>query len=59
VQLIAPSVEGQKTVQSAFTEKMRAHAVVTKTSSWEQKKSQGTWGTIVYYSAFIAGMYGA
>lgn len=59
VQLIAPMVEGQKTVETAFTEKMRAHAIVTKTSSWEQKKSQGTWGTILYYPAFIAQMIGA
>jgi hypothetical protein len=58
VQLIAPMVEGQETVVSAFTEKMRAHAVVTKSSSWEQKKSAGTWGTIIKYPAFIATMLG-
>ena len=58
VQLIADSVEGQRTVESAFTEKMRAHAIVTKTSSWEQKKSQGTWGAVIYYPAFIAAMLG-
>ena len=58
IQLIADSVEGQRTVESAFTEKMRAHAIVTKTSSWEQKKSQGTWGTIVYRPVFIAAMIG-
>jgi hypothetical protein len=59
VQLIADSVEGQRTMECAFTEKMRAHAIVVKTSSWEQKKSQGTWGTIVYYPAFVAAMLGA
>jgi hypothetical protein len=59
VQLIADSVEGQRTVESAFTEKMRAHAIVTKTSSWEQKKSQGTWGTIIYRPVFVAAMLGA
>ena len=58
VQLIAPNVEGQKTVETAFTEKMRAHAMVVKTSSWEQKKSSGTWGTVIYYPAFIAAMLG-
>lgn len=58
VQLIADSVEGQRTVECAFTEKMRAHAIVTKTSSWEQKKSQGTWGTIVYQPFAIAAMTG-
>ena len=59
VQLIADSVEGQRTVECAFTEKMRAHAIVTKTSSWEQKKSQGTWGAIVYQPFAIAAMTGA
>lgn len=58
VQLIAKNVEGQKTVESAFTEKMRAHAMIVKTSSWEQKKSQGTWGTVIYYTAFISQMLG-
>ncbi len=59
VQLIADEVEGQRTMEAAFTEKMRAHAIVTKTSSWEQKKSQGTWGTIVYRPVFVSAMIGA
>jgi hypothetical protein len=58
VQIYAPNVLGQKTVECAFTEKMRAHAVVTKASSWEQKKSQGTWGTIWYRPAMVAQMVG-
>jgi hypothetical protein len=58
VQLIAGDVEGQKTCEAAFTEKMRAHAIVTKTSSWEQKKSQGTWGTIIYRPVGFATMLG-
>jgi hypothetical protein len=51
-------VRGQKTVQCAFTEKMRSHAVVTKSSSWEQKKSGGTWGTIFYRPVFVVQMVG-
>jgi len=58
LQLIADSVEGQRTAECAFTEKMRAHAIVTKTSSWEQKKSSGTWGTIIYQPFAIAAMLG-
>ena len=57
LQLIADSVEGQRTVEAAFTEKMRAHAIVTKTSSWEQKKSQGTWGAIYFQPVFVASMH--
>jgi hypothetical protein len=58
VQLIADNVEGQRTCEAAFTEKMRAHAMVVKTSSWEQKKSQGAWGTIIYRPVYFAQMLG-
>lgn len=57
VQLIADSVEGQKTVDCAFTEKMRAHAMITLDSSWRQKKSQGSWGTVFYAPIFVASMH--
>jgi hypothetical protein len=59
VQLIVESIDGQKVVEAAFTEKMRAHAIVTKTSSWEQKKSQGTWGTIYYMPVGVSSFLGA
>jgi hypothetical protein len=58
IQLIADTVEGQRTCEAAFTEKMRAHAMVVKTSSWEQKKSQGAWGTIIYRPVYFAQMLG-
>jgi hypothetical protein len=59
VQLIADNVEGQMTVECSFTEKMRAHAMVVKTSSWEQKKSSGSFGCIIYRPVFFAQMLGA
>jgi hypothetical protein len=59
VQLIADTIEGQRTCEAAFTEKMRAHAIVTKTSSWEQKKSQGGWGVIFYMPVGVVSMLGA
>ncbi len=58
IQLIAEIPEGGKTVEAAFTEKMRAHAMVVKTSSWEQKKSAGTWGVIFYRPVLVAAMLG-
>ena len=58
VQLIVESVEGQDTGYCAFTEKMRAHAVERKTSSFLQKKSGGTWGTIILQPFAIAQMLG-
>jgi hypothetical protein len=59
VQMIVESVNGQKTATPAFTEKMRAHAVVTGNSSWSQKKSAGTFGTVIKNYTAIASMTGA
>lgn len=56
VQLIIENVMGQETCTCSFTEKMRAHAVVQDTSSWKQKKSQGTSGFIVFRSFLIGQM---
>lgn len=57
VQLIIEELEGQETATCSFTEKMRAHAVVQDTSSWKQKKSQGTSGTIIFRSFLIGQMH--
>lgn len=56
VQLIVEELEGQETTTCSFTEKLRAHAVVQDTSSWKQKKSQGTSGTVIFRSFLIGQM---
>lgn len=58
VQLILDEAEGQRTADTAFTEKLRAHPIIVQSSSFKQKKSQGTWGTIIYRPVFIAQMLG-
>lgn len=58
VQLIAKNVENQETGYCAFTEKMRAHAIVKDMSAFKQKKSQGTWGAVVFQPFAIAQMLG-
>lgn len=58
VQLIAPSLDGQDTGYCAFTEKLRAHPVVTDLSAWKQKKSGGTWGAIIKQPLSIAQLLG-
>lgn len=58
VQLIVDEVEGQRTADTAFTEKLRAHPIVVGASSFKQKKSQGTWGTVIYRPFLIAQMLG-
>lgn len=58
IQLIVDSVEGQKTMECAFTEKMRAHPIIVESSSFKQKKSAGTWGTVIYRPGMVQGGLG-
>ena len=58
MQLRLEKVDGKDTAYTAFTEKMRSHAVIQHSSSWEQKKSGGGWGTIIRYPFAIASMLG-
>lgn len=56
VQLIVEDLNGQKTVEMGFTEKMRAHQMEMRGSYIQQKKSQGTFGAIIYQPFAIAQM---
>lgn len=56
VQLIVEELDGQRTLECGFTEKLRAHNMVLEASSIKQKKSQGTWGAIIYRPFCIASM---
>lgn len=58
VQLIVDELEGQQTAQTAFSEKMRAHGVVRATSSFKEKKSAGTWGTVYFSYVGVGQMLG-
>lgn len=58
VQLIIDAIDGVETATCGYTEKLRAHAIETKTSSWLQKKSQGTIGTIIFRPFAIGQMLG-
>ncbi|ATJ91547.1 hypothetical protein HK16_05795 [Acetobacter senegalensis] len=55
---VVDEVDGQKVGEASFTEKLRAHAIVTESSAWKQKLSQGTWGAIIYMPAGVATMTG-
>lgn len=59
VQLIAESIEGQKTANASFTEKLRSHGVVRGLSDFTEKRSQGTWGAVIYRPFAIASLIGA
>jgi len=58
VQLIAEEIEGEKSVECAFNEKMRAHAVIKDMSSYKQKVTGGSWGAIVRRPMAFAQMLG-
>lgn len=58
VQMFVEEVQGQQSATTAFTEKMRAHPVVTALSSFKQKKSQGSWGTVIFSPFAFTGMIG-
>lgn len=58
VQLVVDEIEGQRTWDCCFTEKMRAHPVITEMSAFRQKKSQGSWGTVIARPMAVQGMLG-
>lgn len=58
LQMIAESIEGQKAAFSAFNEKMRAHPIIRQLSSFMQKVSGGTWGTVIRMPVAFASMVG-
>ncbi len=58
VQLILDEMGGQRTATTAFTEKLRAHPVKIELSSFKQKVSQGTWGTIIFRPFLISQLLG-
>ncbi|MBB0026819.1 major capsid family protein [Ralstonia pickettii] len=58
VQMIAVDVEGQPTGELAYAERMRAHGVVRRDSSYSEKKSGHAYGAVLYYPNFIQQMLG-
>lgn len=58
VQLIAEEIDGQRTAVAAYSEKMRAHRMVMRTSSMHQKYSQGVWGVVIFRPLAIAQLLG-
>lgn len=58
MQMVVKEIDGQTTWNCAFTEKLRAHPIILDLSSFKQKKSAGTWGTIVFMPMAVGGMIG-
>ena len=58
VQMWVPKLEGQETATCGFTEKLRAHAIERYSSYFRQKKSAGSWGSIVWRPACLTQLLG-
>lgn len=58
MQMIVDEIDGDRTTVSGFTEKMRAGRVIPELSAFKQKKTSGTWGTIIRRPVAIASMLG-
>lgn len=58
VQLIADKIQQQTVAYCAYNEKLRAHKIVPELSSWKQKQTSGTWGTILRSPIGIASLLG-
>jgi hypothetical protein len=58
VQLHAESAEGQEVGYCAFNEKMRTHPVIRDLSSFKQKVTGGTWGSVIRMPILFASMVG-
>lgn len=58
MQLIPASIQKQTVAYAAYNEKLRAHKIVPELSAWMQKKTSGSWGTILRSPVAVAGMLG-
>lgn len=58
VQMFVENYQGIDTITCAFSEKLRSHGIVRKTSSMEEKLTQGSWGTIITRPVLVAQMIG-
>ena len=58
VQMIVEKIQGQETGYCAFNEKMRSGPVIRDLSSFRQKITGGTWGSIVRMPLGFASMLG-
>lgn len=57
-QMMATEVDGQKVAYPAYSEKQRSHPLIRDLSSFKQKLSAGTWGTILRLPAAVSQMVG-
>lgn len=58
LQMFVETAQGQNAGYCAYSEKLRAHPVITMTSSWKQKHSGTTYGSVITQPFLYAQMLG-
>lgn len=58
VQMFVETAQGQEAGYCAYSEKLRAHPVITMTSSWKQKHSGTTYGAVITQPFLFAQLLG-
>ena len=56
--MIADNFDGNTIGYCAFTEKLRDHPVVRQLSSFDQKKTAGSWGAVILYPVAVTTITG-
>lgn len=56
LQLVSPKYNGSNNIELGYNVKMRVHPLVQALSGYKQKRSQGSYGSIIKRPAFIATM---
>jgi hypothetical protein len=58
LQLIPDKIQAQTVAYCAYNEKLRTHKIIPDLSSWKQKETSGTWGTVLRMPVGIVTMIG-
>ncbi|CCV60766.1 major capsid family protein [Yersinia enterocolitica] len=58
VQMFVETAQGQQAGYCAYSDKLRAHPIITMTSSWKQKHSGTTYGAVITQPFLFAQMLG-
>jgi hypothetical protein len=58
VQLFPDKIGGQTVAYCAYNEKLRSHKIIPDLSSWKQKQTSGTWGTVLRMPVGVVTMIG-
>lgn len=58
VQMMATEIQGQQTGYLAYSDKLRAHPLITMTSYWKQKYSGATYGAVITQPLAVSSMLG-